>query len=70
MVGHPPARLLGPAPLVAGHDAGAEILLHATLSGRLAPARLVLMPSRLHAAPRRPWLRRAWRVARDGPTSI
>jgi len=57
------AEVLGPAPLVAGHDAGAEILLHATLSGRLAPARLVLMPSRLHAAPRRPWLRRAWRVA-------
>jgi len=57
------AEVLGPAPLVAGHDVGAEILLRATLSGRLTPARLVLMPSRLHAPPRRPWLQRAWRAA-------
>jgi pimeloyl-ACP methyl ester carboxylesterase len=57
------AEVLGPAPLLAGHDVGAEILLHATLSGRLAPARLVLMPNRMHAAPRRPWLWRAWRTA-------
>src|SRR5439155_14038541 len=28
------AEVLGPAPLVAGHDVGAEMLLHATLSGR------------------------------------
>jgi pimeloyl-ACP methyl ester carboxylesterase len=56
-------EVLGPAPLVAGHDVGAEMLLHATLSGRLAPARLVLMPNRMHAAPPRPWLRRAWRAA-------
>jgi pimeloyl-ACP methyl ester carboxylesterase len=57
------AEVLGPAPLLAGHDVGAEILLHATLSGRLEPARLVLMPNRLHASPRRPWLWRAWRTA-------
>ena len=57
------AEVVGPAPLVAGHDLGAEIVLRATLSGRLEPARLVLMPNRLHAAPRRPWLMRAWRAA-------
>ena len=53
----------GPRPLVAGHDAGAEILLHATATGRLRPGRLVLMPNRLHrAAPRGPLYRR-WRTA-------
>jgi pimeloyl-ACP methyl ester carboxylesterase len=53
----------GPRPLVGGHGAGAEILLHATATGRLRPARLVLMPNRLHrAAPRGP-LERRWRQA-------
>jgi pimeloyl-ACP methyl ester carboxylesterase len=57
------AEVLGPRPLLAGHDAGAEILLHAVETGRVAPARLVLMPNRLHAAPKRALLRAAWRVA-------
>jgi pimeloyl-ACP methyl ester carboxylesterase len=56
------AEVLGPRPLLAGHDAGAEIILQAILAGRLRPARLVLMPNRLHASPTRPLLRAAWRV--------
>jgi pimeloyl-ACP methyl ester carboxylesterase len=57
------ADVLGPRPLIAGHDAGAEILLHAIETGRLAPARLVLMGSRLHAKPQDARLRAAWRLA-------
>jgi magnesium chelatase accessory protein len=56
-------EVLGPRPLLAGHDAGAEILLRAVLTGQVAPGRLVLMPNRLHAPAERPWLRRAWRAA-------
>jgi pimeloyl-ACP methyl ester carboxylesterase len=57
----------GPRPLVAGHDAGADILLHATAAGTLRPARLVLMSSRLHAAPTPGPLVKRWRpVARAG----
>jgi pimeloyl-ACP methyl ester carboxylesterase len=44
------ADTCGPRPLVGGHDIGAVVLLRAIASGRLAPARLVLMPSRLHRA--------------------
>ncbi len=40
----------GARPLVGGHGAGAEILLHATATGKLHPERLVLMPNRLHCA--------------------
>jgi pimeloyl-ACP methyl ester carboxylesterase len=58
---------LGPRPLVAGHDAGAQILLRAVTTGRLSPSRLVLMSSRLHAAVSRPGTMRAWSVvARAG----
>jgi pimeloyl-ACP methyl ester carboxylesterase len=56
-------EVLGPRPLLAGHDAGAEILLHAVLAGRVRPSRLVLMPNRLHALPLRPGTRMAWRAA-------
>ena len=55
--------MLGPHPVLGGHDAGAEILLHGLASGALAPARLVLMPNRLHRAPARRLLREAWRGA-------
>ena len=59
--------VLGPRPLIGGHDAGAEILLHAVATERLRPARLVLMPNRLHLPPQRPWLRAGWRtVTRAG----
>ncbi len=57
------AEVLGPRPLLAGHDAGAEILLRAIASGQLAPARLVLMGNRLHHAPARAGLMNAWRLA-------
>ena len=57
------AEVLGPRPLIAGHDAGAEILLGAVQRGSLQPARHVLMPTRLPAAAPRPWRRRAWRAA-------
>jgi pimeloyl-ACP methyl ester carboxylesterase len=56
------AEVLGPRPLLAGHDAGAEILLHAVLTGRVRPERLVLMGNRMHAPPERAWLRSAWRM--------
>jgi pimeloyl-ACP methyl ester carboxylesterase len=57
----------GPRPLVAGHDVGAELLLHATTRGELRPGRLVLMPNRMHG-PRPPGpLVRRWRLlARAG----
>jgi pimeloyl-ACP methyl ester carboxylesterase len=42
------ADVLGPRPLIGGHDIGAEILLHAVGTRRLSPSRLVLMPNRLH----------------------
>jgi pimeloyl-ACP methyl ester carboxylesterase len=53
----------GPRPLVGGHGAGAEILLHATARARLSPGRLVLMPNRLHRAVPRNALERRWRPA-------
>jgi pimeloyl-ACP methyl ester carboxylesterase len=56
------AEVLGPRPLIAGHDAGSEILLHAVLTGRVRPARMVLMGNRLHAPPKRALLRAAWRM--------
>ena len=43
----------GAHPLVGGHGFGAEVLLQATLAGRLAPERLVLLPNRLHRPPHR-----------------
>jgi pimeloyl-ACP methyl ester carboxylesterase len=56
------AEVLGPRPLLAGHDAGAEILLRAVANERVRPARLVLMPSRMHAPPLHPWLRATWQL--------
>jgi pimeloyl-ACP methyl ester carboxylesterase len=57
------AEVLGPRPLLAGHDAGAEIILQAIGSGHVSPSRLVLMPSRMHASPEHRGLRAAWRLA-------
>jgi pimeloyl-ACP methyl ester carboxylesterase len=51
----------GPHPLVAGHDVGAELLLHATARGRLEPSRLVLMPNRLHGPRTDTPLQKRWR---------
>jgi pimeloyl-ACP methyl ester carboxylesterase len=57
------ADVLGPRPLIAGHDAGAEIVLHAVMSGLLSPSRLVVMPNRLHRPIERPYAHAAWRLA-------
>jgi pimeloyl-ACP methyl ester carboxylesterase len=56
-------EVLGARPLLAGHDLGAEVALHATLTGRVRPARMVLMPARLHASPSHRLALRAWRAA-------
>ncbi len=53
------AEVLGPQPLLAGHDAGAEVLLHAVLAGHITPSRLVLMSSRLHGEAARTRVRTA-----------
>ena len=45
------AEVLGPRPLLAGHDAGAEIMLRAVGLGLISPSRLVVMPNRMHAPP-------------------
>jgi pimeloyl-ACP methyl ester carboxylesterase len=55
--------VLGPRPLIAGHDIGAEILLRAIESGGLSPARVVLMPNRLHRPEEHARLRAVWRIA-------
>jgi pimeloyl-ACP methyl ester carboxylesterase len=55
-------EVLGPRPLLAGHGAGAEVILRAALTSRVKPARLVLMSNRLHAPPTRAKLRAAWRA--------
>jgi pimeloyl-ACP methyl ester carboxylesterase len=56
------AEVLGPRPLLGGHGAGAEVLLRAVLTERVRPARLVLMPNRLHAPPVRARTRGAWQT--------
>jgi pimeloyl-ACP methyl ester carboxylesterase len=56
-------EVAGPHPLVAGHDLGAELALLAVAGGRLRPARLVLMPTRLHGGERHPVRRAAWRAS-------
>jgi pimeloyl-ACP methyl ester carboxylesterase len=56
------AEVLGSRPLLAGHDAGAEILMHAVLRGYVRPSRLVLMPNRLHTTPSNERVRGAWQL--------
>ena len=55
-------EVLGARPMLAGHDAGAEIVLHAVRTGSVRPSRLVLMPNRMHASGRRTGLRKLWRA--------
>jgi len=52
----------GAHPIVGGHGAGAEILLRAVSTGQLQPARIVLMPNRLHCPPPRSRLARPLRA--------
>jgi pimeloyl-ACP methyl ester carboxylesterase len=56
-------EVIGPRPLVAGHELGAELALLAVARGQLRPARLVLMPTRLHGAESHPVKRAAWRAS-------
>jgi pimeloyl-ACP methyl ester carboxylesterase len=60
------AEVLGPHPSLAGHGAGAEVLLHAVLAGNVRPARLVLMPNRMHAPHARARTYAAWRLIAGG----
>ncbi len=57
---------LGARPLLAGHDLGAELVLRATTRGLLRPARLVLMPNRLHRREEFPARRAVWRITSRG----
>src|ERR1700722_4529482 len=54
-------EVLGARPMLAGHDAGAEGLLHAVRTGSVRPSRLVLMNNRMHAHAERTRLRMVWR---------
>lgn len=56
-------EVAGPRPLIAGHEIGAEIALRAVTTGRVEPARLVLMSNRLHRREAHSGKRAAWRMA-------
>jgi pimeloyl-ACP methyl ester carboxylesterase len=56
-------EVAGPRACLAGHDIGAELALMALTTGRFAPARLTLMPNRLHRRYEYAGKRAAWRVA-------
>ena len=56
-------EVAGPRPLLAGHDLGAELALRAVVSERLRPARLVLMPNRMHRRDEFSGKRAVWRTA-------
>src|SRR5436309_10161661 len=56
-------EVVGARPIVAGHDFGAELALRAVTTGRLDPARLVLMSNRLHRREEFAGKRAAWRAA-------
>jgi pimeloyl-ACP methyl ester carboxylesterase len=56
-------EVLGARPMLAGHDAGAEILLHAVRTGSVRPSRLVLMSNRMHTRGEHARLRSLWRVS-------
>ncbi|HEY5190101.1 MAG TPA: alpha/beta hydrolase [Solirubrobacteraceae bacterium] len=56
-------EVAGPRCIVAGHDLGAEVALLAVSTGRLEPARLVLMPNRMHRRDEFATGRAVWRTA-------
>jgi pimeloyl-ACP methyl ester carboxylesterase len=57
------AETAGPRPLVGGHGLGAEIVLRAVELGLLAPAKLVLAPTRLHRPVPRSAAATGWQLA-------
>jgi pimeloyl-ACP methyl ester carboxylesterase len=56
-------EVMGPTPMLAGHDFGAELILRAVSAGRVQPSRLVLMPNRMHHRDANAGKRAAWRTA-------
>jgi pimeloyl-ACP methyl ester carboxylesterase len=57
------AEVAGPRPLLAGHDLGAELALRAVAARRVDPARLVVLPNRLHRRDQFAAGRATWRAA-------
>jgi pimeloyl-ACP methyl ester carboxylesterase len=56
-------EMVGPRPMLAGHDIGAELALRVACDDRLRVTRLVLMPNRLHGPEEFRGRRAAWRAA-------
>lgn len=56
-------EMVGPRPMLAGHDIGAELALRVARDDRLRVSRLVLMPNRLHGREEFRGRRAAWRAA-------
>jgi pimeloyl-ACP methyl ester carboxylesterase len=56
-------EVAGPRALIGGHDFGAELALRTVTTGRLEPARVVLMSNRLHRRHEFASSRAAWRSA-------
>jgi pimeloyl-ACP methyl ester carboxylesterase len=56
-------EVLGSRAVLAGHDAGAEVVLAAVLAGYAAPERIVVMANRMHARGPRTKVRAVWRLA-------
>jgi pimeloyl-ACP methyl ester carboxylesterase len=56
-------EVAGPRSLVGGHDFGAELALRTVVTGRLQPARLVLMGNRMHRRDEFQGTRSVWRSA-------
>jgi pimeloyl-ACP methyl ester carboxylesterase len=57
------AEVVGPRPLLAGHDIGAELALRMAQDSRLRAHRLVLMSNRMHRKEQFPVRRALWRSA-------
>jgi len=57
------SEVVGPRPIVAGHDLGAELALRVAQDSRLRVSRLVVMPNRLHGRDQFRIRRAAWRTA-------
>jgi pimeloyl-ACP methyl ester carboxylesterase len=57
------SEVVGPRPILAGHDIGAELALGAVQDERLRVSRLVLMSNRLHCPEEFRARRMAWRAA-------
>jgi pimeloyl-ACP methyl ester carboxylesterase len=56
-------EVAGPRSLLGGHELGAELALCAVVTGRLQPARIVLMSNRMHRRDEFGGARAAWRGA-------